>query len=157
MLTIYFAAPLFSDAERTFNELLVHALEEFASVFLPQRDGYLITNLLQQGMSQQAAKAAVFRADFTALRNADLIIAILDGRSIDEGVAVELGLAFGLGKPCWSLKTDFRSLSTFGDNPMVEALLTRSFTEPDRLIEEVRSLSERGREALECGGKGVVS
>jgi nucleoside 2-deoxyribosyltransferase len=51
----------------------------------------------------------------------------MDGRTIDEGAAFELGYAFALGKACVGLKTDARSLFTFGDNPMIEGAVREIF------------------------------
>ena len=43
---VYFAAPLFSEAEREYNLMLAELLEEYGyEVFLPQRDGLLATEL----------------------------------------------------------------------------------------------------------------
>lgn len=142
MLRIYFAAPLFSEAERSFNRDVVSSLEPDCDVYLPQRDGSLIIDLLERGVPRNEAVSTIFRQDFEALRDCDLVLAVLDGRSVDEGVAVELGLAYGLGKPCWGLKTDFRSLSHFGDNPMIEALLARKFGSVVEMSEELAVLLE---------------
>ena len=42
----------------------------------------------------------VFEMDIAAIYSADLVIAVLDGSHIDEGVAFEVGFAFASGKPC---------------------------------------------------------
>jgi nucleoside 2-deoxyribosyltransferase len=143
MLKAYFAAPLFSDAERAFNVRVTSELSRHVDVFLPQRDGKLIVDLLDSGCSPTEAKKQVFDFDIEAIRNSDLIISVLDGRAIDEGVAIELGYGFAIGKPCWGLKTDFRSLAWFGDNPMVEMVLAKRFDSVGSLIEAVRSFATR--------------
>ena len=88
---IYLAGPLFSDAERTFNVMLASSLENWVDVYLPQRDGGLISEMIQDGISADVAVHRVFRGDLDAIREADCLIAVLDGRAIDEGVAFELG------------------------------------------------------------------
>ena len=134
---IYLAAPLFSEAERAFNERLECELSQWADVFRPQRDGNLNKDLLGRGISFPHAKEAIFKTDVAAIRSADLVITVLDGATIDEGVAVEAALAYAWGKPCWALKTDFRSLSSFGDNPMVEGLIERRFDSVAAIVDQL--------------------
>jgi nucleoside 2-deoxyribosyltransferase len=138
---LYLAAPLFSASELAFNSRLTLALEEYFDVFLPQRDGGLLTNLLEAGVPPDQAKREIFDRDVAAIIDADLILAVLDGRSIDEGVAVEIGMAFAFNKLCWGLKTDVRSLAPFGDNPMVVVPLSRVFRSVDDLIGHLRTTS----------------
>jgi nucleoside 2-deoxyribosyltransferase len=47
------------------------------------------------------------------IRSADLLVAVLDGVDVDSGTAGEMGFAYGLGKPVYGLRTDFR---VTGDN-----------------------------------------
>ena len=42
----YLAGPLFSDAERTFNLRVAELLEDFLDVYLPQRDGGLMSEMI---------------------------------------------------------------------------------------------------------------
>src|SRR5882757_4245551 len=97
---IYFAAPLFNEMERRFNREIVEVLEPFCEVFLPQRDGGLLMRFVKEGATLDEAEARVFERDIEAMREADAIVAILDGASVDEGVAFEIGYMFGLGKIC---------------------------------------------------------
>lgn len=46
--------------------------------------------------------------DTNALLNSDLMIAVLDGQSIDVGVATEIGVAYQAGVPIIGLFTDSR-------------------------------------------------
>lgn len=133
MRKVYLAAPLFNPMERQFNAQLAQIMTRAFEVFLPQRDGLLVVDLLSKGMDIEQAKRIVFERDVDALHSCDIVMAVLDGRTIDEGVAVELGIAYILGKECWGLKTDFRRLAPFGDNPMVEVIIQRKF----QSIEEV--------------------
>jgi hypothetical protein len=48
-LRAYFAAPLFNEMERSFNASLVTLLEQCVDVFLPQRDGGLLLQLVKRG------------------------------------------------------------------------------------------------------------
>jgi nucleoside 2-deoxyribosyltransferase len=125
---------LFSDAERFFNERLTALLEQWFEVYLPQRDGELMYDLTQRGMPAEIAAARVFQSDLDAIRKSSYLIAILDGRAIDEGVGFELGVAHALGKICLGLQTDSRRLAPWGNNPMVTGGLYRTFTTVDDLL-----------------------
>lgn len=144
-LKIYLAAPLFNEQERSWNRALRNALASFADVFLPQEDGALLVELIKAGLPYPEARARIFASDLKALERIDLIVAVLDGRSIDEGVAFELGVAFALGKLCWGLKTDDRVLLRTGDNPMIEGALGRCFSSLPELISALSELSRSRR------------
>ncbi len=117
---LYVAAPLFNPIERRFNEKLAARLSRFCRVFLPQRDGQLLKDLVsKEGIDINEARRIVFDADTQAIREAHVVVAVLDGRGVDEGVAVELGFASALGKICVGFKTDDRVALPTGDNPMV--------------------------------------
>jgi nucleoside 2-deoxyribosyltransferase len=120
-MRVYLAAPLFNDLERSFNLRLSELITPMAEVFLPQRDGKLMRDLVRDGMPLSAARQLVFEADVNALRRCDCVVAVLDGRTIDEGVAFEIGYARALDKLCLGLKTDDRALLASGDNPMLVA------------------------------------
>jgi nucleoside 2-deoxyribosyltransferase len=120
-IRVYLAAPLFNDLERSFNLRLSELIAPMAEVFLPQRDGKLMRDLVRDGMPLSAARQLVFEADVNALRRCDCVVAVLDGRTIDEGVAFEIGYARALEKLCLGLKTDDRALLASGDNPMILA------------------------------------
>lgn len=133
-IKVYLAAPLFSPAERERNRHLRDQIATIGNVFLPQEDGELIFDLLRDGVPLEEAKARIFSSDIKAITDADVLVIVLDGRSIDEGACFELGYAFCLGKTCVGLKTDARSLLAFGDNPMVEGALARTFHNEDELV-----------------------
>jgi nucleoside 2-deoxyribosyltransferase len=130
----YLAGPLFNDAERSFNELLARTLEKWADVYLPQRDGGLMSDMVRDGVSPETAASRVFWRDMDAIRQSDLLVAILDGRAIDEGVAFELGIAFAQSKACVGLQTDSRPLASWGNNPMITGALEMIFTSVDDLV-----------------------
>lgn len=121
---LYFASPLFCEAERGFNERLVEHLERWCDVFLPQRDGGLISDFVSAGMTSEDAYQRVFDRDIAAIRACDGVVINLDGRVVDEGAAFELGFAHALGKVCVGFSTDVRVLLTWGLNPMITAPLS---------------------------------
>jgi nucleoside 2-deoxyribosyltransferase len=137
---IYLASPLFSLAEKMENDRLCHALERWCDVFLPQRDGELVPNLIRQGVSQHDAYRVVFERDLRALRACDAIVINLDGRVVDEGAAFELGFAHALGKCCVGYRTDVRVLLPWGLNPMVTVPLSETFTCVETLVAWAKTL-----------------
>lgn len=134
----YFAASLFNDMERNFNANVEALLAPFVDVFLPQRDGGLLRKLVADGMALSTAKQYVFKKDVEAISQSDIVIAVLDGRTVDEGVAFELGYGYALGKLCIGLKTDDRALLTIGDNPMITESCHRILNSVDELLDAVR-------------------
>ncbi|MGY2200947.1 nucleoside 2-deoxyribosyltransferase [Pseudomonas gingeri] len=130
----YFAAPLFNDMERRFNIEAESLLAPYVEVFLPQRDGGLLTKLVAEGMSLSSAKQYVFKKDVEAISKSDIVIAVLDGRTVDEGVAFELGYGYALGKLCIGLKTDVRSMLAVGDNPMITESCHRIVSSVEEIV-----------------------
>lgn len=131
---LYLAAPLFNPGERAFNAMLASQLEEHLRVFLPQRDGALLSDLLHT-MPPKAAQRRIFNADVAAINACAILLLVMDGRTVDEGACVELGMAHALGKICWGLKTDSRSLLGGHDNPLItSALTTPPFRTPAALL-----------------------
>lgn len=131
---VYFAAPLFSEAERMFNVYVTTDLQKWADIYLPQRDGGLMAEMTSAGVAPDVAACRVFKRDVTAIREADYLIAVLDGRAIDEGVAFELGVAFCHGKRCIGLQTDPRRLASWGNNPMITGALEIVFDSVEALL-----------------------
>lgn len=93
-MLIYFAGPLFNQAERVFNAHLTAKLENLRfQVFLPQRDGIELTETLFNELSDQELSKKIFTIDRNQILKADIFLMILDGRGQDEGTCVELGIA----------------------------------------------------------------
>ncbi|MCC7044746.1 MAG: nucleoside 2-deoxyribosyltransferase [Acidobacteria bacterium] len=132
---IYVAGPLFSDGEKAFNELVDKALSDVFRVYLPQRDGLLLADLIRDGVPPDAASRQVYEEDTCALRRCDLVMIVLDGRSVDEGAAFELGFATGLGKECYAVQTDPRRLLPWGNNPMIAGAVRRVFCSLEEVAE----------------------
>ena len=120
---IYLAAPLFSEAEKTFNKHLKTVLSPYFDVYLPQEDGKLIVDMVKIGVSFEKASKVVFNMDIHAINNADILLIVLDGRTVDEGASMELGYAYSRGKRCIGLSTDPRTLLPYGQNPMIDGCL----------------------------------
>lgn len=94
---IYFAGPLFSNAEREFNRILVRKLESLGyKVFFPQRDGVEKDKPEFRHLSKAKRRQKMFLLDIKKVKEADIFLFILDGRVPDEGACVELGVAYCL-------------------------------------------------------------
>lgn len=153
-MRIYFAAPLFNAAEQRFNARLTWQLEERGHrVFLPQRDGLEMAEVDTGAGPEQLAemRRKVFALDTSEVIAANLILAVLDGRVPDEGVCVEIGIAWATrnADPARSerrivgLKTDARTWLPNDDlNPMVSEALDRLFTDEQELLGWLASLVE---------------
>jgi len=102
-----------------------------------------MTNLIAEGYSIYEARNLVFKRDIEAIVNSDILIAVLDGRTIDEGVAFELGYANALGKPCFGLKTDDRTMLPSGDNPMIVMACNNIFSNLSEMIVEIKQTIEQ--------------
>ncbi|WP_058783953.1 nucleoside 2-deoxyribosyltransferase [Pseudomonas rhizoryzae] len=124
---VYLAGPLFSEAELNFNLALTERIEQSLDVYLPQRDGGKLVDLLACGVEKRAAYKSIFDRDLRALEAASAVIIVLDGRTIDEGAAFELGYAYAHAKLCFGLQTDPRRLMPAGNNPMIEMPLQKIF------------------------------
>ncbi|PHP45281.1 nucleoside 2-deoxyribosyltransferase [Methanosarcinales archaeon ex4572_44] len=140
-MKVYLAGPLFSEAEREFNQRLKALLDrEGYSVFLPQEDSNEKTP-----PHHHRQKEKIFRENLRAIEECDLVVAVLDGSDADSGTAWEIGYASAIGKPVIGLKTDFRTLGPEGRvNLMIEQSITRLCTTTDELVNGVQELKTLG-------------
>ena len=138
---IYFASPMFMQAEKDYNLKITNILEDYGyHVFLPQRDG--IEGATLEGKTEQELIDIIFPLDVQNVKNCDIIFMNLDGRVPDEGACVELGMAYSLGKRCYGFKTDTRSVESNMDlNPMISGCMIKIFKNMDgnKMIEELKS------------------
>lgn len=126
-LLLYIAGPLFSQAELSYNLEIASVLEEHFDIYLPQRDGGKVVDLVRSGVEVSAAYRSIYERDVQALNEADGLFLLMDGRTVDEGAAFELGFATALGKFCVGLQTDPRRLLPLGNNPMIQVPLSDIF------------------------------
>ena len=114
-MIIYLAGPLFSLAERRFNEEFARVLERsfFPSmVILPQDHAAKIGE--KDGFSERMYSFAL-----DAINHSDAVVAILDGTDADSGTCIEIGYAKAKGKLVVGVRTDFRAGEDRGLNLMV--------------------------------------
>ncbi len=137
MSRIYVAGPLFSEAEKRYNEYLSKCLEDMGfETFLPQRDGYELSELVANGDSESFAMGKIFKRDISEIQKSDIVVFVMDGRVPDDGACVEIGYAYAMGKECIGLKTDPRTLMSDLDNPMILGALK------DRIARNLKELED---------------
>lgn len=115
---VYLASPLFSEAERDYNERIAEILQGiFFDVYLPQDTGD------NTAVRESGEISRIYENNKQAIRDSDLIIAIIDGADADSGTAWEMGYAKALEKPVFALRTDFRRS---GQDELVNLMLEQS-------------------------------
>jgi nucleoside 2-deoxyribosyltransferase len=114
---IYFAGPLFTSAERKWNEWFASALRRSGiEIVLPQEEA-------ERYISESGVDyAGIFAMCLDGIRSASAILAVFDGVDVDSGTAFECGYAYALGKPVVGLRTDLRS---GGEENGLNAMLAR--------------------------------
>ena len=99
-LKIYLSGPLFSRGEIAWGERVKTFLEER----LPE-----VRVIWPHELSScQAGPEQIFEANLKALKDADIMVAMLDGPQADDGTAWEIGYFFSAGKKVFGLRTDGR-------------------------------------------------
>lgn len=139
---VYFAGPLFSTAERAFNERLCARIEAAGfRVFLPQRDGVEGDRPPDDATPREERRRAMFDRDVAEIVACDIFLVVLDGRVPDEGACFELGLAYGhkrLGQPSkrlLGLQTDVRAAFLGAKlNPMLAVALDEVAADEETLL-----------------------
>lgn len=112
MINVYFASPLFTTGDQDFNRKLTGRIREAVadlgvspeswSMYVPQENEAI------NDKNAHASPLDIYLADTENVYASDLLVANLDGVSIDPGVALEIGLTKGRGIPTIALCTDIR-------------------------------------------------
>ncbi|HEX9643040.1 MAG TPA: deoxynucleoside kinase [Acidimicrobiia bacterium] len=137
----YYAAGLFNQAERTFNLQVKAMLDDLGyETWFPQEDAGFLEQYMEQGMTLDEARNHIYATNVAAVEASDVLIICLDGRVPDEGACIEAGVAFGRGKRCVGLQTDFRAVEPGGNNLMIDGILDGRIA---RSIEELRGMLEQ--------------
>lgn len=118
---IYFAAPLFTQAEWQWNSRLAEELRRLGlTIILPQKEA---EPMLKGEKTFDAA--TLFSLNTSEIEKADIILAILDQADPDSGTCWECGYAYKVGRPIVGLRTDFRPAGDDAERP-VNLMLGRS-------------------------------
>ena len=131
---VYLAAPLFSEAERNYNRALAGLLREnLFDIFLPQETGDDSASRIKE------EQVRIFSENLRALKNADMVVAVIDGADADSGTSWEMGYAFSLRKQIIALRTDFRRSGRYEKvNIMLEESST-VVTSTEKLLVAIKS------------------
>jgi len=114
---LYLAGPLFTGAERDWNERLAGGLrKEGFEVILPQEEAS------KHISSASIDFAGIFATCLEGIRSANVVVAVLDGADVDSGTAFECGYAYSKGVPIIGVRTDLR---LGGEEKGVNAMLSR--------------------------------
>jgi nucleoside 2-deoxyribosyltransferase len=146
-MRVYFAGPLFCEAERVFNLRLAEKLEAKGfQVFLPQRDGVELEKPPYDKMPHDVLQRTIFEQDRDKVYQADIFLFVLDGRVPDEGACVELGIAYGQkhllqqDKLLIGLHTDMRGAFPEAKlNAMINGALDYTMGDEEELIAEIET------------------
>jgi nucleoside 2-deoxyribosyltransferase len=126
-MRLYLAGPLFTTAEREFNDRVAALLRQAGyEVFLPQEQE-------QRDMSARD----IFLGDVAGVDWANVVVANMDGPDPDSGTCWECGYAYRK-KPIVLYRTDFRAAHEPDKSPY-NLMLTES---ADRVIEVAFADSE---------------
>lgn len=138
-MKVYIAGPLFNEMERVRNNEMRNFLHENGfDTYLPQEDAGIADSLIQEGASKELVRRKIFESDIEAVRKCDAVLCLLDGRVPDEGVCVELGFAFALGKKCLGFSTEQRTFDTHGRSLMIDGCLESISGTKEELLKNLK-------------------
>lgn len=127
-MRLYIAAPLFTEAELAFNLVLARALEAAGhDVYLPQRD-------VPTAEGAERTRS-IFQENLVALGKAEAVIAVCDGRQVDDGTAWEIGYAYGRNLQVYGLRTDTRIVQQ--PDEWINLMVLESLSELSPTIEQL--------------------
>ena len=119
--TVYLASPYGFSAQQ--RELLLPPLvEALEGLGLEVWEPFARNNQLDRAEAGWAWR--IGQADVRDVREADAIVAVVNGVPPDEGVMVELGVAIALGKPTFLFRDDFRRATDSEHYPLNLMLFT---------------------------------
>ena len=113
-IKIYFAGPLFSEAERDWIRSTISKIESLAAQHGIKTEIIFPYDLITQDEIDRLganAKVEIFSRCKSHLDDADIVIALLDGSQVDDGTAWEIGYFYAKKSPeqkIIGIRTDFR-------------------------------------------------
>ena len=139
MIRIYIAGPLFNAHERNYLELIASELEGSGyKCFLPHRDQSGIDESELEGTNMgQATKDKIFNADLTALKEADLTVALITGYDIDSGTAAEIGFTYANDRPIIAITAYERRFR----NLFVDGMISKTVNDVDEILAAISAIS----------------
>ena len=109
-------------------------------MLLPHRDQSGIDESEMEGTNMsQATKDKIFNADLTALKKADLTVALMTGQEIYSGTAAEIGFTYANEKPIIAITAYERRFRTL----FVDGMINKTVNEVDELLSAISSISPK--------------
>jgi Nucleoside 2-deoxyribosyltransferase len=144
MPRIYVAHRLFALHDRILGARIADSLaQRFGedNVFLPYCDSR------QQTLVSDIKGKEIYRRDVSQLADTDIVVCALHGPSLDDGVCVELGYAYGAGIPVVAITTDFETFSQkpFGAQTILADPLIEVVCESLVRVHEAKLVGEHGK------------
>lgn len=103
-IRVYFAAPLFTQAEWQWNSRLAKELRKSKiNVILPQDRAAAMLN-----GNETFDPKVLFEANVSEIESCDAVLAVFDQADPDSGTCWECGYAYRTGRPIVGLRTDLR-------------------------------------------------
>ena len=136
---IYIAGPLFNAHERNYLEIIASELEgNDYKCFLPHRDQSGIDESELEGTNlSQDTKDKIFDADLTALKKADLTVALITGQDIDSGTAAEIGFTYANDRPIIAVTAYERRFR----NLFVDGMISKTVNDVGELLPAISSIN----------------
>ena len=136
---IYVAGPLFNAHERSYLEDIVFELEKNGyECFLPHRDQSGIDDCELEGTDMSdITKKKIFNNDLDALKEADIIVALITGQDIDSGTSAEIGYTYANGKPVIAISASERRYR----NLFVEGMIINTVNDVNEIIPVIKKLT----------------
>jgi len=140
--TIYFAGPLFTQAERMWNlrlaEIIKTKRKDF-EIFLPQEEEKKAI------IDEKLDFRRIFRICIDGIDSSDIVVAVLDGSDSDSGTCFECGYAFSNGKPVIGVRTDIRgghdnSLNAMLNHGCNSVIIYKSGENPEKDLKKLAQL-----------------
>jgi len=151
-MKIYLAGPLFTQAEQNWLRALKVQIESCAKDVGSAVDvvwpGDLVSPEDIKKWGDQA-KHKIFALCEKHLREADILIALLDGPLVDDGTSWEIGYFYSIRKekqPIFGIRTDFRSS---GDVPGAQVNLMIDCS-CDCIVSSVEALLKKLKEVFQA-------
>jgi nucleoside 2-deoxyribosyltransferase len=144
-MRIYLAGSIFTPYERAFlDDCAARLRGEGFDVFVPHEQGLI---------GVEVTAEAVFAVDAGGVESADAVLAVLDGPSVDDGTACEIGLFYGLKqrdperKGVVGLLTDLRGerRGEFATNLFVRGCIDASGGAVVNSLEDALAILDRWR------------
>ncbi len=148
-MKLYLAGPLFTRAEQNWLRNLKSEIEACAKGLGRAVDVVWPGDLVSQEDIKkwgENAKREIFALCEKHLREADILVALLDGPLVDDGTAWEIGCFYSIrknGQPIYGIRTDFRKA---GDVPgaqvnlMIDCSCDCIFASVEGLMEKLKGV-----------------